>query len=99
MEPMFTLVLYQPKVENSNKTCSHFVHGAGYLQNAHNYWSTYHREYMFHNMLTDLGYTVLDIDYRAKMVTVVISEQEFTVTWVEKIYQINWMERNIWFKI
>jgi dipeptidyl aminopeptidase/acylaminoacyl peptidase len=27
-------------------------------------WSSYHREYMFHNLLTDLGYTVLDIDYR-----------------------------------
>jgi dipeptidyl aminopeptidase/acylaminoacyl peptidase len=25
---------------------------------------TYHREYMFHNLLTDAGYTVLDIDYR-----------------------------------
>ena len=57
--------LYQPKVENKNKAAVIFVHGAGYLQNAHNYWSTYHREYMFHNMLTDLGYTVLDIDYRA----------------------------------
>lgn len=57
--------LYQPKAENKNKAAVIFVHGAGYLQNAHNYWSTYHREYMFHNMLTDLGYTVLDIDYRA----------------------------------
>ena len=57
--------LYQPKVENKNKAAVIFVHGAGYLQNAHNYWSTYHREYMFHNLLTDLGYTVLDIDYRA----------------------------------
>src|SRR4029078_9273589 len=28
-----------------------FVHGAGYLQNAHKYWSTYYREYMFNNML------------------------------------------------
>ncbi|HTF20107.1 MAG TPA: prolyl oligopeptidase family serine peptidase [Chryseolinea sp.] len=42
-----------------------FVHGAGYLQNAHKWWSSYFREYMFHNLLTDLGYTVLDIDYRA----------------------------------
>jgi dipeptidyl aminopeptidase/acylaminoacyl peptidase len=42
-----------------------FVHGAGYLQNAHKWWSNYFREYMFHNLLTDLGYTVLDIDYRA----------------------------------
>lgn len=57
--------LYQPKAENKNKAAVIFVHGAGYLQNAHNYWSTYHREYMFHNLLTDLGYTVLDIDYRA----------------------------------
>jgi dipeptidyl aminopeptidase/acylaminoacyl peptidase len=56
--------LYTPKAENANKAAVIFVHGAGYLQNAHNYWSSYHREYMFHNLLTDLGYTVLDIDYR-----------------------------------
>jgi dipeptidyl aminopeptidase/acylaminoacyl peptidase len=41
-----------------------FVHGAGYLQNAHKWWSQYFREYMFHNFLADHGYTVLDIDYR-----------------------------------
>ena len=56
--------LYKPNASKANKAAVIFVHGAGYLQNAHNYWSTYHREYMFHNMLTDLGYTVLDIDYR-----------------------------------
>jgi dipeptidyl aminopeptidase/acylaminoacyl peptidase len=42
-----------------------FVHGAGYLQNAHKYWSTYFREYMFHNLLVSRGYVVLDPDYRA----------------------------------
>ena len=42
-----------------------FVHGAGYLQNAHKYWSSYYREYMFHNLLTSRGYVVLDPDYRA----------------------------------
>jgi dipeptidyl aminopeptidase/acylaminoacyl peptidase len=42
-----------------------FVHGAGYLQNAHKYWSTYFREYMFHNLLAQRGYVVLDVDYRA----------------------------------
>jgi dipeptidyl aminopeptidase/acylaminoacyl peptidase len=42
-----------------------FVHGAGYLQNAHKYWSTYFREYMFHNLLAARGYVVLDVDYRA----------------------------------
>lgn len=54
--------LYKP--ENPNGAGVIFVHGAGYLQNVHNWWSSYYREYMFHNLLTDLGYTVLDIDYR-----------------------------------
>jgi dipeptidyl aminopeptidase/acylaminoacyl peptidase len=42
-----------------------FVHGAGYLQNAHAGWSTYFREFMFHSLLTQHGYVVLDMDYRA----------------------------------
>ena len=42
-----------------------FVHGAGYLQNAHKYWSSYYREYMFHHLLASRGYVVLDPDYRA----------------------------------
>ncbi len=41
-----------------------FVHGAGYLQNVHNWWSNYYREFMFHHFLASRGYTVLDIDYR-----------------------------------
>ncbi len=41
-----------------------FVHGAGYLQNAHRYWSNYFREYMFHHVLVSRGYVVLDVDYR-----------------------------------
>lgn len=41
-----------------------FVHGAGYLQNAHRYWSSYFREYMFHHLLASRGYVVLDVDYR-----------------------------------
>ena len=35
------------------------------LQNAHKYWSSYFREYMFHNLLASRGYVVLDVDYRA----------------------------------
>ena len=42
-----------------------FVHGAGYLQNAHLGWSNYFREFMFHTLLTRHGYVVLDMDYRA----------------------------------
>jgi dipeptidyl aminopeptidase/acylaminoacyl peptidase len=41
-----------------------FIHGAGYLQNAHRYWSHYYREYMFHHLLAERGYVVLDLDYR-----------------------------------
>ena len=50
---------------NPNGAAVIFVHGAGYLQNAHKWWSNYFREYMFHNLLADRGYTVLDMDYRA----------------------------------
>ena len=57
--------LYRPAMLDVNNPAVIFVHGAGYLQNAHKWWSTYFREYMFHNMLADMGYTVLDIDYRA----------------------------------
>ncbi|WP_417348504.1 prolyl oligopeptidase family serine peptidase [Ferrimonas sp.] len=41
-----------------------FNHGAGYLQNAHFGWSGYFREFMFHNLLAQQGYVVMDIDYR-----------------------------------
>jgi dipeptidyl aminopeptidase/acylaminoacyl peptidase len=41
-----------------------FVHGAGYLQNVHKWWSQYFREYMFHHLLMERGFIVFDIDYR-----------------------------------
>ncbi len=43
-----------------------FVHGAGYLQNVHDWWkSAYYHEYMFHHILAAKGVAVLDLDYRA----------------------------------
>jgi dipeptidyl aminopeptidase/acylaminoacyl peptidase len=54
--------LYKP--DHPNGAAVIFVHGAGYLQNAHKWWSEYYHEYMFNNLLTDKGYTVLDMDYR-----------------------------------
>jgi len=61
--------LYTPEMigaaRDRNRPAVIFVHGAGYLQNAHKYWSTYYREFMFHNLLASLGYVVLDVDYRA----------------------------------
>ena len=41
-----------------------FVHGAGYLQNVHARYPAYFREQMFHNLLVQRGYVVLDMDYR-----------------------------------
>lgn len=56
--------LYQPATGKKNGAAVIFVHGAGYLQNAHKWWSSYSREYMFHNLLADRGFTVIDVDYR-----------------------------------
>ena len=42
-----------------------FVHGAGYLQNTVVAYPNYFREQMFHNLLTERGYHVLDMDFRA----------------------------------
>jgi dipeptidyl aminopeptidase/acylaminoacyl peptidase len=42
-----------------------FVHGAGYLQNVSKRYPVYFREQMFHNLLVEKGYVVLDMDYRA----------------------------------
>ncbi|HZP47997.1 MAG TPA: S9 family peptidase [Vicinamibacterales bacterium] len=62
--------LYTPEMIGAKRDPSApavvFVHGAGYLQNAHKYWATgYYREYMFNNLLASKGYVVLDPDYRA----------------------------------
>jgi len=56
--------LYKPEGFRRGGPAVVFVHGAGYLQNAHKWWSSYYREYMFHHLLMERGYLVLDIDYR-----------------------------------
>jgi len=66
-EPVYSRV-YLPKnfdkTVNKNKAVM-FTHGAGYLQNSHLGWSGYFRETMFHSMLVQQGYVVIDMDYRA----------------------------------
>jgi dipeptidyl aminopeptidase/acylaminoacyl peptidase len=66
-EPIYTRVYY-PADYDANRAEKYpavvFTHGAGYLQNAHGGWSNYQREFMFHSLLTDHGYVVLDLDYR-----------------------------------
>lgn len=56
--------LYKPAQWKTGGPAVIFVHGAGYLQNVHRWWSNYFREYMFHHLLMERGYLVLDIDYR-----------------------------------
>jgi dipeptidyl aminopeptidase/acylaminoacyl peptidase len=59
--------LYKPADFDSAKSYPAvvFVHGAGYLQNSHKGWPGYFREFMFHTLLVEHGYLVLDMDYRA----------------------------------
>ncbi|MDX2045082.1 MAG: prolyl oligopeptidase family serine peptidase [Acidobacteriota bacterium] len=57
--------LYKPANWKKGGPAVFFVHGAGYLQNVHKWWSSYFREYMFHHLLMERGYLVLDVDYRA----------------------------------
>jgi len=56
--------VFKPATPAAGKPAVVFVHGAGYLQNAHKWWSSYYREYLFNNLLADNGYYVIDIDYR-----------------------------------
>ncbi len=56
--------LYKPQNWKPGGPAVIFVHGAGYLQNVHRWWSSYSREYLFHHLLMERGYTVIDIDYR-----------------------------------
>ena len=66
-QPIYSKV-YLPKGYDQTATKNKavmFSHGAGYLQNSHLGWSGYFREYMFHSMVVQQGYVVIDMDYRA----------------------------------
>ncbi|MBR7801296.1 S9 family peptidase [Undibacterium fentianense] len=64
--PIYTRVYRDNKTQvGERKPAVLFVHGAGYLQAAHHGWSNYFREMMFHNLLVQQGYVVIDMDYRA----------------------------------
>ena len=64
--PVYTK-LYLPRDyrEGASYPAVMFVHGAGYTQNAHMGWPYYFREFMFHTILANEGYIVIDMDYRA----------------------------------
>ena len=66
-EPVYSKVYLPKNFDNSaeKNRAVMFSHGAGYLQNSHLGWSGYFREFMFHSMLVQQGYVVIDMDYRA----------------------------------
>jgi len=65
--PIYSRVYLPANYDNTTKQnrAVMFTHGAGYLQNSHLGWSGYFREFMFHSMLVQQGYVVIDMDYRA----------------------------------
>ncbi|TCI04709.1 S9 family peptidase [Corallincola luteus] len=67
-QPIYAKVYY-PKGYDASKANKYpaviFNHGAGYLQNSDLGFSGYFREFMFHSMLAQQGYVVMDMDYRA----------------------------------
>jgi dipeptidyl aminopeptidase/acylaminoacyl peptidase len=66
VQPIYARVYATPRLEGEPlRKAVVFNHGAGYLQNSHLGWSDYFREFMFHNLLVQKGYVVLDMDYRA----------------------------------
>ncbi len=56
--------LYKPAGFRKGGPAVVFVHGAGYLQNVHKWWSSYSHEYLFHHLLMERGFLVIDADYR-----------------------------------
>ena len=76
-----------------------FVHGAGYTQNVHEQWPYYFREQMFHNLLNEHGYVVLDMDYRAsegygRDWRTAIYRQMGTPELEDLIDGVHWLEKN-----
>jgi dipeptidyl aminopeptidase/acylaminoacyl peptidase len=66
-DPIYSRVYFPENydIKSDKNKAVMFTHGAGYLQNAHMGWSGYFREFMFHSMLVQQGYVVIDMDYRA----------------------------------
>jgi dipeptidyl aminopeptidase/acylaminoacyl peptidase len=67
-----------------------FVHGAGYLQNVTQALPPYFREQMFHNLLVQKGYVVLDMDYRASKGYGASGAARSTARWAIRNWTTTW---------
>jgi len=75
------------------------VHGAGYTQNVHEQFPYYFREQMFHNLLNEKGFVVLDMDYRAsegygRDWRTAIYRQMGTPELEDLVDGVHWLEKN-----
>ncbi|RUO71541.1 S9 family peptidase [Pseudidiomarina salinarum] len=100
--PIYSRVYY-PADYDENRSEAYpavvFIHGAGYLQNAHSGWSGYQREFMFHTFLNQQGYVVIDLDYRGSKGygrdwRTAIYRQMGTPEVEDLIDVVNWMGEN-----
>jgi len=57
--------IFKPKNWKAGGPGVIFVHGAGYAQNVHRGWTGNGGPYLFHHLLMERGYFVMDVDYRA----------------------------------
>jgi len=64
-QPIYSRLYLPPHESEGLRPAVVFIHGAGYLQDAHYGWSYHFHEFMFHTLLAQRGYVVLDMDYRA----------------------------------
>jgi dipeptidyl aminopeptidase/acylaminoacyl peptidase len=62
---MLRAKIYKPVNFRKGGPAVVFVHGAGYLQDVHRWWSSsYYHEYLFHHILMERGFLVIEVDYR-----------------------------------
>jgi hypothetical protein len=75
-----------------------FVHGSGYLQNVDRKWSTYYHEYLFHHILMERGFLVIDVDYRGSAATAATGAPPSTSTWAARTWTTSWMPPGTWWR-
>ena len=88
--------LYEPDDSKKTGAAIIFVHGAGYLQNVHEWWSNYYREYMFHNLLADHATPFWISITGPALATVATGELASIAGWEAKTSTIRSMVPNTW---
>ncbi|MSU22734.1 MAG: S9 family peptidase [Opitutus sp.] len=100
--PIYSRLYRGPSAAAGSHPAVMFVHGAGYLQNSHEGWSSsYFHEHLFHQLLIRRGYIVLDLDYRGsagygRAWRTAIYRQMGTPELEDYLDGIEWLAKNAW---